>query len=389
MIAANNGWLLALDNLSYLPPWLSDCLCRLATGGGFATRELYSDSDEILFDSQRPIILTSIEDVADRGDLLDRAVIVRLPAIPEEKRRRESEFWAVADAARPAILGASLDVAAGLRNLPHVVLDRLPRMADFAAWVTACEPALAGRPARSWPPTAETDPMRTNWLWKLLPSGRRCAGWSRPAAPGRDGRGPTRRTGPTRRPGRGPSAAAGRLAEAGENALTGRLRRLAPNMRRVGVAVAFHRTAGKRLIRLATGGRGSSSSSSPSSPTPGKQVNPAPAGADAVPVRVDPGGRENRVNQALVTMGADGDDVSASFAADDSELISAPSNCLSSWTDRGSPSPSRGRYSHLTREPADGKLRDRVSPATGQGRAAGAADHAGGAGRCDAPGPAS
>jgi len=143
VIAANNGWLLALDNLSYLPPWLSDCLCRPATGGGFATRELYTDSDEVLFDSQRPVILTSIEDIADRGDLLDRAVIVRLPAIPEEKRRRESEFWAAADAARPAILGALLDVvSAGLRNLPSVQLDRLPRMADFAAWVTACEPAL-------------------------------------------------------------------------------------------------------------------------------------------------------------------------------------------------------------------------------------------------------
>jgi hypothetical protein len=40
MIAAQNGWILALDNLSHLPPWLSDALCRLATGTGFATREL-------------------------------------------------------------------------------------------------------------------------------------------------------------------------------------------------------------------------------------------------------------------------------------------------------------------------------------------------------------
>ena len=38
MIAANNGWVVALDNISYLPPWLSDALCRLSTGGGFATR---------------------------------------------------------------------------------------------------------------------------------------------------------------------------------------------------------------------------------------------------------------------------------------------------------------------------------------------------------------
>jgi hypothetical protein len=55
MIAANNSWCLAYDNLSHVPPWLSDALCRLSTGGGFATRELYADQDEIIFDSQRHI----------------------------------------------------------------------------------------------------------------------------------------------------------------------------------------------------------------------------------------------------------------------------------------------------------------------------------------------
>ena len=38
MIAANNGHLLAFDNLSGLPAWLSDALCRLASGGSFAVR---------------------------------------------------------------------------------------------------------------------------------------------------------------------------------------------------------------------------------------------------------------------------------------------------------------------------------------------------------------
>src|SRR5262249_4862714 len=41
-IAAGNGYLLAFDNVSTLPPWLSDALCRLATGGGFAIRMLYT-----------------------------------------------------------------------------------------------------------------------------------------------------------------------------------------------------------------------------------------------------------------------------------------------------------------------------------------------------------
>src|SRR5207253_9109386 len=69
IISATNGWLVALDNLSHLPPWLSDALCRLSTGGGFATRELYTDSEEVIFDAQRPVILTGIEEVATRSDL--------------------------------------------------------------------------------------------------------------------------------------------------------------------------------------------------------------------------------------------------------------------------------------------------------------------------------
>ena len=143
MISARNGWCLAFDNLSHLPVSLSDGLCRLSTGGGFATRELYADLEETILDAQRPIILNGIEEIATRGDLLDRAIILYLPSIPEEKRRPESSLWTDYDSARPALLGALLDaVSTALRNEPTTHLDRLPRMADFARWVVAAEPAL-------------------------------------------------------------------------------------------------------------------------------------------------------------------------------------------------------------------------------------------------------
>ena len=58
MIAGTNGWCVAIDNISYLQPWLSDALCRLATGGGFSTRQLYSDDEEKIFAAMRPTILT-------------------------------------------------------------------------------------------------------------------------------------------------------------------------------------------------------------------------------------------------------------------------------------------------------------------------------------------
>jgi hypothetical protein len=58
-IAASNGHLLAFDNVSGLPAWVSDTLCRLATGGGFAVRQLYTDQDEVLFDACRPMSSTA------------------------------------------------------------------------------------------------------------------------------------------------------------------------------------------------------------------------------------------------------------------------------------------------------------------------------------------
>jgi hypothetical protein len=90
VIAANNGWVIGLDNLSHLPPWLSDAVCRLATGGGFSTRELYTDNDEVLFDAQRPVILNGIEELATRGDLLDRSLVLHLPTIKDIERKAEA-----------------------------------------------------------------------------------------------------------------------------------------------------------------------------------------------------------------------------------------------------------------------------------------------------------
>jgi hypothetical protein len=69
MIAANNGHLLAFDNLSGLPAWLSDALCRLASGGSFAFRQLYTDDEEVLFKAARPTILNGIDPRALAGRL--------------------------------------------------------------------------------------------------------------------------------------------------------------------------------------------------------------------------------------------------------------------------------------------------------------------------------
>ena len=144
-IAANSAYVLGFDNLSNMRVWISDALCRLATGGGFATRTLYTDEDEMLFNAMRPIMMNGIENVAPRGDLIDRALVLTLEPIPDNERKTAKEVQAAFDAAAPRILGTLLDMMAhGLRRLPDTKLDSQPRMADFAEWVSACE-------TKAWP----------------------------------------------------------------------------------------------------------------------------------------------------------------------------------------------------------------------------------------------
>jgi hypothetical protein len=147
VIAAQNGRVIAFDNISSLPNWLSDALCRLATGGGFATRALYTDDEEKIFDAQRPVLLNGIEDSAVRGDLLERTIKMRLPQIESKNRKEERKLWADFFEKRPRILGAFLSaLSVGLRDRDAVALTELPRMADFARLAVAAEPALGLKP---------------------------------------------------------------------------------------------------------------------------------------------------------------------------------------------------------------------------------------------------
>jgi hypothetical protein len=140
MIAATNSHVVAFDNLSRLSDELSDNLSMLATGGGFAVRTLYTNTEEQIFHAQRPIVLNGISQAATRGDLLDRAIVVTLPPIPEHERKDEVTFWREFELARPSILGALLDaISIGLRRVDDVYLERKPRMADFAVWGVAVE----------------------------------------------------------------------------------------------------------------------------------------------------------------------------------------------------------------------------------------------------------
>jgi hypothetical protein len=248
MIAANNGHLLAFDNLSGLPTRLSDSLCRLASGGSFAVRQLYTNDEEVLFQAARPILLNGIEDVISRPDLSDRAISLTLNQIGEVQRRPEAELWREFEIARPRILGAVLDAMVhGLRTLGGVQLERLPRMADFALWAAACEPALwsAGTFARAYGANRraaveciiDADPVAA-CVRQIMSE---CSSWTGSAADLL--RASAERISRTR-DGSGWSGS--------PRALAGHLRRAQTFLRALGIDIAFSREgrAGTRVIRI-------------------------------------------------------------------------------------------------------------------------------------------
>lgn len=137
VLAAKNGWILAIDNLSFVRNDFSDALCRIATKGGIGKRELYSDGAEFITEVCRPILLNGITAFAQRADLADRSIVINLPAISDRGRRTEKELWTEFEAALPRILGALLSLASNVMAFAgqhNVTLNTNARMADFAVY---------------------------------------------------------------------------------------------------------------------------------------------------------------------------------------------------------------------------------------------------------------
>ncbi|MFI5861490.1 hypothetical protein [Streptomyces sp. NPDC051546] len=139
-VTASAGWTLPFDNLSGIPKWMSDALCRVVTGGAQVSRALYSDDDVSILVSQRPVLLTGIDTGAMSNDLAERSMALELQRIT--KRRTLAELWGAYEQASPQILGSLLDLAVMVwADLPHAaaaLADR-PRMADFSELLHALD----------------------------------------------------------------------------------------------------------------------------------------------------------------------------------------------------------------------------------------------------------
>jgi hypothetical protein len=198
----------------------------------------------------RPVLVNGIDIDIGRSDLLDRGIFLCLPPIPEERRETEATVWARFEAVRPYILGNLLDaVACALRRLPEIKLSKQPRMADFATWVSAAEPAL-GWPTGSFLEAYERNRQEANALAlessslvqpiiRLADSGP----WQGTATELLSALNNEVLNGPVGEQWSYPKSA---------RELSHAIRRLAPNLFQIGVSVDFRRTPGDNSARMIT-----------------------------------------------------------------------------------------------------------------------------------------
>ena len=140
VLAGKHAHIVAIDNMGFITNQMSDALCRLSTGGGYAVRKHYTNDEEYSSHVCRPCIANGIGDVFSQPDVIDRLVVLSLDPIPPTKRKPMRELDSLFEAKHPSILGGLLDaISAAIREIPNIESTELHRMADWCLWNMAAE----------------------------------------------------------------------------------------------------------------------------------------------------------------------------------------------------------------------------------------------------------
>jgi hypothetical protein len=135
---AMHAYIVMLDNQNTIPEWASDTLCRLVTGEADSKRRLYTDDEDFIIELRRAALLNGINVPTERGDVLDRSLVVELERIPDGDRKTEEEIWELFARKHPGLLGALFDTLSKAITLkPSLKLSRRPRLADWGEYAAA------------------------------------------------------------------------------------------------------------------------------------------------------------------------------------------------------------------------------------------------------------
>jgi putative DNA primase/helicase len=140
IVFAKQTFLIGFENISVIPAWFSDALCRLASGDSFVAVKLYTDDELAIHKAKRSVIVNGIPRLAEREDLASRTFVISLPPMAAD-RLSEPELHERWRLAKPRILGGLLDgVCGALRNVDGITLPEEPRLIGALKWATAAEP---------------------------------------------------------------------------------------------------------------------------------------------------------------------------------------------------------------------------------------------------------
>jgi len=144
-VTTGNNYIASYNNLSHISAPMQDAYCTLATGGGFASRKLYTNFDEALMETKRPVMFNGISSLVTAQDLIDRTIRFNLQEISEYQE--ESELKRQFEKDKPGILGNLFDLfSKTLKRLPDIKIKKPPRMADFARLGEAMSQVLGNKP---------------------------------------------------------------------------------------------------------------------------------------------------------------------------------------------------------------------------------------------------
>jgi hypothetical protein len=140
---AAHAYVVMLDNQNTIPEWGADTLCRLVTGEADSKRRHYTDDEDFIYELKRAIVLNGINVPTERGDVLDRSLVVELERIPDGGRKTEEQLWELFEREHPRLLGALFDVLSKAIALkPSIGLSRRPRLADWGEYAAAVYEAM-------------------------------------------------------------------------------------------------------------------------------------------------------------------------------------------------------------------------------------------------------
>lgn len=135
---AGGRYVMAMDNVSGVPRWWSDALCKAASGDGWVDRALYTDGDLYVTAFRSVIVMNGITLGALQGDLADRLAAHRLSRLTAWRSDDEvAATWALA---HPSALAWLLDRAAEIFSdmlsvTQSTAPDRLTRFSQIVSLV--------------------------------------------------------------------------------------------------------------------------------------------------------------------------------------------------------------------------------------------------------------